>query len=121
MEMHVIQQAIYINMIKNQCWVQFIDDCVEVLFDQSLGRASLTCQLPLQTITIAISGSSQCLAVPHKIYFMMNWCSGNGVILTIIIITTTNVPTITIMETVMNYILLVTTTMQIEVITKKWI
>lgn len=38
---------------------------------------SLICQLPVQTLTIAIAGSSQCFANAHEVYCMMNRCTGN--------------------------------------------
>ena len=43
MELHVIQQAIITCMIKNQHWSTFIDDKLEIPYEQSLGREILPC------------------------------------------------------------------------------
>ena len=72
MEYQVINQAIYINMVKHQLWPQHIEDSLEIPFDQSLGRALLTYQLPLSTISMAIAGSSHQLSIPHQMFTIMN-------------------------------------------------
>ena len=80
MEMHVIQQAILTSMIKNQRWSTFIDDELEIPYEQSLGRAILTCQLPAQNLSMAIAGSNQCFAEPYVVYHMLNRRTGNNTI-----------------------------------------
>ena len=70
-EYQVIQQDIYINMIKDQPWPHHIEDSLEISFDQSLGREFLTCQLPLSTISMVIAGSSHKLSIPHQIFTLM--------------------------------------------------
>ena len=72
MECQVIQQAIYINIIKNQPWPQHIENSLEIPFDNSLGRASLTCHLPLNKIPMAIAGSSHQLSISHQRFVLMN-------------------------------------------------
>ena len=76
MECQVIQQAIYINMVKNQPWTQHIQDNLKFPFNKSLGRVSLTGHLPQSTISIAIAGFSHHLSIPHQMFDMMN-CRGS--------------------------------------------
>ena len=64
-------------MIKNQRWSTYIDDEKVIPFDQSLGQAILTCQLPAQNLSMAIAGSNQCFAEPHPVYNMLNRRIGN--------------------------------------------
>ena len=77
MEIYVIQQAIITCMIKNQRWSTFIDDRLVIPYKQSLGRAILTCQLPTQSLSMAVVGSNQCFAEPHAVYHMLNHRIGN--------------------------------------------
>ena len=72
MECQVIQQAVFINKVKNQPWPQHIDNDLEIPFDQSLARATLTCQLPQSNISMAMSGSNHQLSIPHQLYAMMH-------------------------------------------------
>ena len=51
---------------------QHIDNELEIPFDQSLARATLTCQLPQSNISMAMSGSNHQLSIAHQLYAMMN-------------------------------------------------
>ena len=72
MECQVIQQAILINMVQNKPYPQHIENNLEIPYDDSLGRAKLTCQLPQSNISMAIAGSNHQLSIPHQLFDNMS-------------------------------------------------
>ena len=68
MECQVIQQAIFINMVKNKPYPQHIENNLEIPYDDSLGKAILTCQLPQSNISMAIAGLNLQLSIPHQLF-----------------------------------------------------
>ena len=59
-------------MVKNTRWLQFLEEEQEIPFEESLGPARATCQLPLSTIGSTIAGANMYDHVPHELYPIMN-------------------------------------------------